>query len=718
MDKGEKELLKNVIRDLRQRQDRRSAGAKKAAATRADIKKSDDYLERILRNLEEITDEDYSKYADPIGEPYGKDFTMYKREGDYPMTKAKGTGVTPVADDAIESTARKWTTWDDILKHGDEALDVLKGGAAKAGKFAGKYALPITGAAIEAADSPEAGPKSDLTPDSPYREFSRVEPDYGTEESEEQRMSYIPGMEPEEKLPLSGGMLRGRQLAEGAFVDPSDMTPEEANERADRLKEMEMSAAREGYDERDLIPMLSTRYAGAGYTEADREKEAERMVAQADKYGSAEAMRNLAEAGEDTEDLLRDYGQTYMTETQMGDLGMLQSKGKPAQFDEMSDEEKELLKEQAGGASSLAGAAGIPTSKSKDSKDRKLLDLFNKYAEMQAGAKKAGADQDLANALMRAGVQIGSAISGTKADYSGIEAIEKSKRDYEKDMATTLAYLDKARKEGKKLKAEQAIKDPESPLSKAFKDMFGTDLKGYVDAGGNAANALQALLSGQVSLKKENIKAAAKKKEKESLAGLKKIESNDKFMQSVQKDLLKPQQMFNKVQKAYKGAEKAVAEIEAGKKPGPRDVDLLYNFIKTFDPESVVREGEIKLGREAMSLLENVGISIKSIGVGQLMDHSFRKAIVEISKRQYAMAQDEFKSYLEPRFNLGRSRGIEEDRLKRELPGYMQAYGEEATKQSMSQAKFDKYFETNKAAFGGDKDKALQYLKDKGYEVK
>jgi hypothetical protein len=62
-----------------------------------------------------------------------------------------------------------------------------------------------------------------------------------------------------------------------------------------------------------------------------------------------------------------------------------------------------------------------------------------------------------------------------------------------------------------------------------------------------------------------------------------------------------------------------------------RDIAMLYSFIKILDPESVVREGEVKLSDQAKGLLQSLGIEWNRIWNGQLLDERQRNGILSVA---------------------------------------------------------------------------------------
>lgn len=75
-----------------------------------------------------------------------------------------------------------------------------------------------------------------------------------------------------------------------------------------------------------------------------------------------------------------------------------------------------------------------------------------------------------------------------------------------------------------------------------------------------------------------------------------------------------------------------------------RDVGLLYSFIKIVDPESVVREGEIRLTDSALGALQKFGINIKKLGTGQILNDAQRQGIKKLAQDRVRSVAGQFKS--------------------------------------------------------------------------
>lgn len=76
-------------------------------------------------------------------------------------------------------------------------------------------------------------------------------------------------------------------------------------------------------------------------------------------------------------------------------------------------------------------------------------------------------------------------------------------------------------------------------------------------------------------------------------------------------------------------------EIKLKTQNGISDMAILYTFIKALDPNSVVREGEVKFAQEATSYLERLGLKVTKLTKGIMLTPAQRDAIMAETQRRY-----------------------------------------------------------------------------------
>jgi len=289
----------------------------------------------------------------------------------------------------------------------------------------------------------------------------------------------------------------------------------------------------------------------------------------------------------------------------------------------VSEQEKAIMKMQA-----RLGSEGEPPVASRQVKDidfgdgRTIANL-QRLQELQEGSRKARLTNELGRAAMASITLAGN----TKNPFDQILADQTKAAD-----AIPEDYL-------KQVSFEK--EDPNSPMSKGYRELaksMGFNIKGQASAAdlerlmpqlANIYNQQE----GQIARKemaREN-RLARQDELALRMSMLKDQKSNEKkakFIEYAQKAIGKE---FEKLQKV----ENAVDAIEAAKEDemGPADVQILYNFIKSQDPESVVREGEIALGQRGMSLAGRLRTATIGQFRGELMDPQFRNDVLKISRR-------------------------------------------------------------------------------------
>jgi hypothetical protein len=106
-----------------------------------------------------------------------------------------------------------------------------------------------------------------------------------------------------------------------------------------------------------------------------------------------------------------------------------------------------------------------------------------------------------------------------------------------------------------------------------------------------------------------------------------------------------------------------------GKNPGEQ-VTALYSFVKTLDPGSAVKEGEVALAQSMSSVMGKVETAFNKVGKGQVVDS---ETISNINKEILRLEELSKKSY-DTRLGIYReqisARGIPEDAMKQVDPYY------------------------------------------------
>lgn len=122
----------------------------------------------------------------------------------------------------------------------------------------------------------------------------------------------------------------------------------------------------------------------------------------------------------------------------------------------------------------------------------------------------------------------------------------------------------------------------------------------------------------------------------------------------------KPYATMIKINNAVNRLEEAMRNPSAIK-----DVGALYETVKIFDPDSVVREGEISLTKQASNIMQNLRTMmsrLQSSGT-RVVDPAIIKQMVEYAKFIQNDANSSYRQTIDPVLNQARKRGIADDDL-------------------------------------------------------
>jgi len=104
--------------------------------------------------------------------------------------------------------------------------------------------------------------------------------------------------------------------------------------------------------------------------------------------------------------------------------------------------------------------------------------------------------------------------------------------------------------------------------------------------------------------------------------------------------------------------------VEAATNPSAfGDIASVFAFMKTLDPESVVRESEYATAREAGSLLDRAKNAVQQAQSGKLLNESQRSDLVRISKHLGSVYKANYDDYLKPIKQQAAKRGVDLDMI-------------------------------------------------------
>jgi len=296
-------------------------------------------------------------------------------------------------------------------------------------------------------------------------------------------------------------------------------------------------------------------------------------------------------------------------------------------------------------------------------KEEEDIDKLMKQAE----EREKSAEMDLAVAKFRDAV-IGAGGTGYKSDLSQYErAIKQSKKPIT-DYQTRLALIE-ARDQ---INDKKAKNDPQSEISKMLRkslEDIGVNVTGFENVSYSQLEKIYPSLANAAATKvagdARKIEAAAKKEEvaqnKLNRLDLQQQKNAIGHIDFSMRQLAKPYQEYEQGLSQIDSANAIIEKVKTGKiTPGTADVTTLYTLVKGLDPNSAVREGEIALSRQAMSLWGRIYSGAKgSISGGDLLDAATRKSIQEILKAIQLTREKSFIRQKSALIEAGAGKGID-----------------------------------------------------------
>lgn len=289
----------------------------------------------------------------------------------------------------------------------------------------------------------------------------------------------------------------------------------------------------------------------------------------------------------------------------------------------------------------------------------------------QVNEREKAAKMDLAVAKFRDAI-IGAGGTGYKSDLSQYEAgVTEAKKPLQ-DYQTRLQLMEVK----EQLADKKAKNDSNSAISKMLRQSLqdiGVNMDGFDNVSYNQLEKIYPSLANAVSTK-----IAADAKKIEAVARREEAAQNkiDRLDQKQKENLIKH------IDFSMRQLSKDFGEYEVGKSqlqsaadildkvkkgeisPGMADVTSLYTVVKGLDPNSAVREGEIALSREAMSLWGKLYSGTKSISGGDLLDATTRKSIQEILKAIQTTREKSFGRKKDAIIKAGVGKGLDKQILE------------------------------------------------------
>ena len=115
------------------------------------------------------------------------------------------------------------------------------------------------------------------------------------------------------------------------------------------------------------------------------------------------------------------------------------------------------------------------------------------------------------------------------------------------------------------------------------------------------------------------------------------------------------------------GLQKMENTMKSNNPSGFDDMSLIFNFMRTLDPESVVREGEYRTAENNSSFLEKFGIAFNKIASGQRLSQDQRQKLLMAARTQHAAHEQTFGKFAKDYQGIAKDYGVS---AKNVLPGW------------------------------------------------
>ncbi len=265
------------------------------------------------------------------------------------------------------------------------------------------------------------------------------------------------------------------------------------------------------------------------------------------------------------------------------------------------------------------------------------------------GLKEAQGKRDevaMVNNLGRASELIGSGISGAKPVAQNLFTEQaKSGERFVKDFKDA---------------GEQEKNDPNSGVSKAYRkamERFGVKVQGNPSAATmeKVAPWIVRAFEGDENRAARKDAMAMHAASREDAAKVKGEQRKDEHA------LRMAPKVQNKQYEKYVALRTASKLVEeAMQNPNPQtDIGIVYNFVKALDPESVVKEGEIKFSQAARGIPDQVKGLLEKAYSGQILTPQERKNIFAFTQSAKELGRREWDASAGPYINQAKKQGID-----------------------------------------------------------
>ncbi len=170
----------------------------------------------------------------------------------------------------------------------------------------------------------------------------------------------------------------------------------------------------------------------------------------------------------------------------------------------------------------------------------------------------------------------------------------------------------------------------------------------------------------------------------------------------------KPYQFMSKMSQAKNLIDDAIRDPS-----GVKDISALYAAIKAFDPDSAVKEGEIKLMGEARSTWGKLNSTFSKLGSKpRVLDKETLKQLQDVTNNIFKQSQQQYKMHTQPVLDQAKKRGIKEEDYSLIDPLYDSFKKTDADNQApQNDPRIDSFMKKNNIK---DRNEAINILKQHG----
>jgi hypothetical protein len=277
------------------------------------------------------------------------------------------------------------------------------------------------------------------------------------------------------------------------------------------------------------------------------------------------------------------------------------------------------------------------------------------YLRMLQQAQQDDNQSRLVNNLLRAGTTIGAAIAGVKPDYSGVDELQKQVSG-----VSQVRQLMKTEQAQRQLNDDKSLRDPNSAVSKQMRAAL-------VQAGMPVNEKISAQNLKDMGVNIYNILGQKQAAEIAARAridarGLNEEDRQKRFVQSLRKELVTGaigKQYSNYLQSERIGK----ALVEFRKNPsGYKDYATLMGGLKALQgDESVVREAEVRMGRQAASLIDTAINSVEKLKSGKMLTDRQRGQMIDTIETLGNIGRETFLTSAAPIMEQADREGIDRE---------------------------------------------------------